>query len=103
MKLHSVEAGTYLKRNDPGRDGTPKVFLGTLEVPDGVKASGTVKVLKEHNLKTFRFIVEATKEHVYISHPFQALRRHELIHCRRGGSGKEFNGSANLLIGSKRL
>ncbi len=88
MKLHSVEAWTYLKRNDPGRDGTPKVFLGTLEVPDGVKDSGTVKVLKEHNLKTFRFIVEATKEHVYIRPRSRLYGDLELILAAEGAPVK---------------
>jgi hypothetical protein len=67
MKLHTVEAWTYLHRSDPGRDGTPKIFLGTLEMPAENESYGkTAKKLKKHNLKTFRFIVEATKEHVFI-------------------------------------
>jgi len=67
MKLHTVEAWTYLHRNDPGRDGTPKIFLGTLEMLTDKKSYGkTAKKLNKHNLKTFRFIVEATKEHVFI-------------------------------------
>ncbi len=67
MKLHTVEAWTYLHRNDPGRDGTPKIFLGTLEMSaENEGYPKTVKKLKKHNLKTFRFIVEATREHVFI-------------------------------------
>ncbi|HNY50953.1 MAG TPA: hypothetical protein PLV50_12065 [Smithella sp.] len=66
MKLHTVEAWIYLKRNDPGRDGTPKIFLGTLEIPNNKTAGDVMGVLRKHHLKTFRFIVEATREHVYL-------------------------------------
>lgn len=67
MKLHTVEAWTYLHRDDPGRDGTPKIFLGTLEMPAENENFGkTAAKLKKHNLQTFRFIVEATTEHVFI-------------------------------------
>lgn len=66
IKLHTVEAWIYLKRNDPGRDGTPKIFLGTLEMPPEKSHGAARNLLKQHHLKTFRFIVEATREHVYI-------------------------------------
>ncbi len=66
MKLHSVEAWIYLKRDDPGRDGTPKIFLGTLEMRDKNNHGKVTGTLRKHHLKTFRFIVEATREHVYI-------------------------------------
>ena len=66
MKLHAVEAWIYLKRNDPGRDGTPKIFLGTLEMRDNKTHGDVMDLLRKHHLKTFRFIVEATREHVYL-------------------------------------
>lgn len=85
MKLHTVEAWTYLKRDDPGRDGTAKVFLGTLEIPDGNKSHGnTLKKLKKHNLQTFRFIVEATREHVYIKPRSRLFGDMEFIVAARG-------------------
>jgi hypothetical protein len=67
MMLHTVEAWTHVIRNDPGRDGTPKIFLGTLEMPDEDKDYESIaETLKSHNMETFGYIVEATKEHVYI-------------------------------------
>lgn len=68
--LHTVEAWTYLKRNDPGRDGTAKVFLGTIDLPRAVtpvmQKSRAHRLLRRHRLKTFRFILEATTEHVHL-------------------------------------
>jgi hypothetical protein len=67
ITLHTAEAWTYLIRNDPGRDGTPKIFLGTLEINGNEEPQGLIaKELQYNHLETFRFIVEATKEHVYI-------------------------------------
>lgn len=61
-----MEAWIYLKRDDPGRDGTPKIFLGTLEMRDKNIQGEATGILQKHHLKTFRFIVEATREHVYL-------------------------------------
>lgn len=67
LKFHTVEAWIHLKRDNPGRDGTPKIFLGTLEMPDDSNHDGnTARKIAKHHLKTFRFIVEATQTYVYV-------------------------------------
>lgn len=84
-KLHTVEAWIHLKRNDPGRDGTAKVFLGTLEIPDDHKSRGkTFQMLRKYHLKTFRFIVEATTKHVYVRTRSSIYGDMELIFTAKG-------------------
>ncbi|BBO92990.1 hypothetical protein [Desulfosarcina ovata] len=71
ITFYTVESWTYLKRIDPGRDGVPKIFLGTLEFPVETENNShgygpVLRELKKQNLKTFRFLVEATTDYVYI-------------------------------------
>lgn len=35
LELHTVDMWTFVKRHDPGFDGTPKLFHATLIIPDG--------------------------------------------------------------------
>lgn len=85
MKLHTVEAWIHLKRADPGRDGTPKIFLGTLEMTGDREHDGkTANKIAKHHLKTFRFVVEATQKYVYIRTRSRIYGDMELIFTAKG-------------------
>ncbi len=71
LTLHTVEEWYHLKRVDPGKDGTPKKLIGTLEVPTEAyqKASPRMKkildkYLMPYHLKDFAFWMDATTEYV---------------------------------------
>ncbi len=71
--LHPVELWTYYKRNQPGRDGTPKNFFITIEIPEGELNNISEEFknvldnyLVKDNLKLFSYIMEATTEYIFI-------------------------------------
>lgn len=66
IKLHTVESWIYTKRLDPGRDGTPKVFLGTIEI-DKTNLPLVPEQLKKLNLETFAFSVSGDLNNVYLT------------------------------------
>ncbi|ULQ58692.1 hypothetical protein K7I13_08990 [Brucepastera parasyntrophica] len=73
IKLYPAELWTYYKRNIPGRDGTPKNFFVTIEIPDGAFDSVSEEfrqILNEYLLpeqhKLFSYIMEASTEYVIL-------------------------------------
>lgn len=66
IRLHTVEAWIYTKRLDPGRDGTPKVFLGTIEI-DKNNLPLVPEELRNLNMETFAFSVSADLKNVYLT------------------------------------
>jgi hypothetical protein len=73
LVFHTVEEWFHLKRFDPGRDGTPKKLLGTLEVPKAVWAAAPARlrkvlndVLALYDLRDHAFWVEATTDYVAV-------------------------------------
>jgi hypothetical protein len=46
--LHHIEIWTYLKRNDPGLDGTPKLFYGTIDFDGATIPAGMAETVNEH-------------------------------------------------------
>ncbi len=71
--LHPVEVWTFLKRDRPGRDGTPKPYFVTIEVPTDAAAGASAEFRKafnalfsNHHRKLFRFSMEATTEYILI-------------------------------------
>lgn len=67
MKLHTVDAWISVKREDPGRDGTVQLMLGTLEAPAD-KLESLPKTLKGLHQNVFRLHVGATTDHVFLYH-----------------------------------
>ncbi len=63
LKLHTVDAWINTHRRDAGRDGTPLVLLGTLEIPPEELAH-VPENLRRANLETFAFQVLVTSDYV---------------------------------------
>lgn len=73
LTLHSIDAWINVQRQDPGRDGTPQLMLGTLEVPQAlqqkIEQEGLEPLPEPYgslHLKTFQLQLAATTEHVYL-------------------------------------
>ncbi len=73
LLLHPVEVWTYMQRKQPGRDGTPKNFFVTIEVPDNAFADASPAfrkkfepILRREDRQLFRFIMEAGKDYLMI-------------------------------------
>jgi hypothetical protein len=74
LKLHSVEMWTYLKRNYlPGRTGSPKMFLATLEIPenafDGLTAEFAAQLTQKyanHDKKLFQYTIAASNRYLLL-------------------------------------
>jgi hypothetical protein len=79
-KLHTVEMwAIFYKRHAPGRDGTPKLFFGTLEVSlealqsKDREISTVAELLKDSHFNTFKFVVSASTDKIKIreAHPVE--------------------------------
>ena len=70
FKLHTVDGWTMQSLENPGHDGSPKLFLGTLELEDDDSLSDVerqfAQQLQRYHLKTFKFYAMATDEYVVI-------------------------------------
>ena len=74
FKLHPLEMWTYLKRDYlPGRNGSPKMFLVTLEIPENAFESLSdvfVRQLTEkfskYNKKLFQYTIAASNNYVIL-------------------------------------
>ncbi len=71
--LHSIDGWSYFRRYDPGRDGTPKLMMVTIEVPEGALDGISPEfraVLSElfvkYDRETFAFVAEATTDYLLI-------------------------------------
>lgn len=71
--LHSVDGWSYFRRYDPGRDGTPKLMMVTIEVPEGSldgispEFSAVLSGLfAKYDRESFAFIAEATTDYLLI-------------------------------------
>ena len=71
LVMHPVDAWTYFKRYDPGRDGTAKLMMVTLEIPDGALATLSPEfadalsaVIGPYDREPFAFTAEATEEYL---------------------------------------
>ena len=79
--LHPVEAWSYHKRDLPGRDGTPKPYLGTIEIPagglDGLSDYSRAELERcflSDDRELFSYLVEATTDYILIE-PRDRLKR----------------------------
>lgn len=79
--LHPVEVWTFLKRDRPGRDGTPKPYFVTVEVPPDATAgaSGEFReafdeLFTKYHQKLFHFSMEATTDYILIEKKRHAQR-----------------------------
>jgi hypothetical protein len=71
--FHPIEAWTYVRRVSPGRDGTPKVYLATIEIQedafkglsDEFRAELKRSILSSDR-ELFRYFVEATADYLLI-------------------------------------
>jgi hypothetical protein len=73
LTMHPVDAWTYLRRYDPGRDGTPKLMMVTIEIPDGSLDGLTPEfrailsdLFGKNDRETFAYIAEATTDYILI-------------------------------------
>jgi hypothetical protein len=74
LKLHPVELWTYVKRNYlPGRTGSPKMFLVTLEIPenafDGLSeyfAAQLARKYVKNDRKLFRYTIAASDRYIFM-------------------------------------
>jgi hypothetical protein len=74
VTLHPVELWTYLQRNYlPGRQGPPKLFLLTLDIPPGAMDHLSEEFSRElqgrfvkYDKKLFHYIMEASNDYVLI-------------------------------------
>ncbi|MHB9295721.1 hypothetical protein PilKf_01469 [Pillotina sp. SPG140] len=74
LKLHPVEMWTYLKRDYlPGRTGSPKLFLVTLEIPEGAfenLSDDFVRELEEkyaeNDRKPFQYTIAASNHYIFM-------------------------------------
>ncbi len=71
--FHPVEAWTNRSRNTPGRDGTPKPYLGTIEIPEGSLAGLSAESRAElercflsGDRELFGYRAEATTDYLLI-------------------------------------
>lgn len=71
--LHPLEAWTFIRRMSPGRDGTPKLYLATLEIPEGAFDAVSADLRAElkrsilsNDRALFSYFVEATTEYILI-------------------------------------
>jgi hypothetical protein len=69
LTLHTVEKWYHLPRFDPGRDGTPKEFLATLQLsPGAAPKSEALKALLRDvlapHLRDFGFFAQATEDYL---------------------------------------
>ena len=67
LRMFTLDAWTYATRYDPGRDGTPRVFLATLQLPDVGSAAGlappitrALQHLRRWHNKPYAFVVRAS-------------------------------------------
>jgi hypothetical protein len=74
LKLHPVEMWTYLKRDYlPGRTGSPKVFMVTLEIPEGAFqglsaefAALLAEKYAENDKKLFQYAITASRHYLFL-------------------------------------
>ena len=74
LKLHPVEMWTYLKRDYlPGRSGPPKMFFGTLDIPerafDGLSerfAALLREKFEKHDKALFYYIITASEHYFFM-------------------------------------
>lgn len=77
LDLYPVDMWTYMKRYDPGLDGTPKLLYFTVGIPDGA-LDGVPPALAERvrelfgpiDLEAFSCRGEATEDYLHIELPF---------------------------------
>jgi hypothetical protein len=74
LKLHPIEMWTYLKRDYlPGRTGSPKMFLVTLEIPEnafnGLSAAFAAQLTQKyakHDKKLFHYTLAASNHYIIL-------------------------------------
>ena len=99
--LHPVEIWTYLLRDSPGRDRTPKTFFVTLELPpgaaDGVSSEfrRELGVLLSADRELFRFVMEAASDYLFIE-PIGRRKPEGRIFLTRDGKPGPLPGAARL-------
>ena len=78
LVLHTIDAWTYAARDDPGRDGTPLVFLAAIGLPPGsVETDWSTDALRElgrrlkqRDLQPFAFMVRASLDYLELTPNF---------------------------------
>ncbi|MGV3525488.1 MAG: hypothetical protein ACO1RX_14755 [Candidatus Sericytochromatia bacterium] len=90
LKLHTVDAWINVKRRDPGRDGTPRLMLGTLEVPPEVLQELPEPFRRLHQ-KTYAIQLAATTDHVFLFQKKTGILGRLQRHSAIPASLKSFN------------
>jgi hypothetical protein len=90
--LHTSEAWTHRRRYDPGRDGTAKVYYGTIEIPDETRRirdrnvqDAISRFFHDYDREAFAFEVYATGTYVEVRRrDYLAGESWELVRERSG-------------------
>lgn len=97
LLVHPVDAWTYVRRYDPGRDKTPKLFMTTFEIPSGAFDSLSPEfrailnaVFASYDRTVFDFTAEATTEYLLIKQS-SAWKNDVSLFLTRKGSVAEIN------------
>ncbi|WP_245540198.1 hypothetical protein [Sediminispirochaeta bajacaliforniensis] len=96
LVLHPVEMWTYLKRYNPGRDGTAKLFFITTEVSTDYEAlspefSAMIRdYIAPESLQLFAYVAEATSDYVLIK-PKTSRNQHSYLFLTKSGEEKPYN------------
>jgi hypothetical protein len=98
LTLFTVDAWTYARRDDPGRDGTPRVFLATLRVanaaapaPESPLLAGTIEALRRRSERPDAYVVRASTTYV-------TLRATSLLHPVRCDLLRANSGFASVRV-----
>jgi len=94
LEFHPVDMWTYVKRYNPGLDGTPKLMFATILIPEGA-LEGASAAFSERVLALFGPLdnavfacrVEATEHYAHIDLPSSKGRRNHLFLAREGFEG----------------
>jgi hypothetical protein len=96
LKLYPLEMWTYLKRNYlPGRTGSPKMFLVTLEIPesafDGLSAEFTARLEQKYaknNRKLLQYTLVASYRYIFIH---ETGNTNSVLFLTNGELSKQYN------------
>jgi len=91
LTLYSVDMWTWTTRDDPGRDGTPKIYLAAIKIPELVLQTQDREIKKfvdhhflKQNLEPDAFVIRASTNY------FEMYARHSndgpFLSCVRVGS-----------------
>jgi hypothetical protein len=91
LYLNSLDMWTWMTRDDPGRDGTPRVYLAALEIPRGIEQTQDQEIqdlldhyFRRRNLEPDAYVMRVSTDYLemYARHPQDGVS----ISCVRAGT-----------------